>query len=81
MNYNRDLLVLIKTSQMTERAVQNELTRIHTLLHNIENYDKFSRSHELLDLNTYKIHRSKRVITDFLKKRDKKPFVFLSPLN
>lgn len=80
MNLNRDLLVL-KTSQMSHQAVQHEVICIHRLLQKLETYDFFARSNELIDLNVYKIFRSKNVIADFLRSRNPKPFVFLNALN
>jgi hypothetical protein len=78
---NRDLLVLLKDETMSEQAIEQEVEKLNTMLFNIETSDSFYSSHEMLDLNKFKLIHDKKVIRQMCKDKQMKPFTFLCNLN
>jgi len=78
---NRDLLVLLKDEYMSEHAIEREVERLNALLFNVESFDNICVSHEIIDLNRYRIFHDRKTILSALKEKELKPFVFLSNMN
>lgn len=78
---NRDLLVLLKNEKLNEKAIELEVKRLNKLLFNFESQETFCNSHELLDLNKFKIVKNRRDMVLASREKGEKPFVFLSNLN
>ena len=78
---NRDLLVLLKDEFMSEHAIEREVERLNAMLFNVESFDNISVSHELIDLNKYKIYHDHKIVLQAIKEKELKPFVFLFNVN
>ena len=78
---NRDLLVLFKQEVMTPQAIEREIDSLHQLLFNVERIDNFIVSHELIDLNRYKVCKDVFQIKKLIRSKKDQPFLFLSNLN
>jgi hypothetical protein len=78
---DRDLLVLLKDETMSEHAIEQEVERINSMLVNIESSDSFYSSHELLDLNKFKLVRDRKAISQICNDKQMKAFTFLCNLN
>lgn len=78
---NRDLLVLFKQGSLTPQDMDMEVNRLHQLLVSTEKMDSIITTHELLDLNTYKIEKGYVPIVRFVRQKKEIPFVFLNCLN
>jgi hypothetical protein len=78
---NRDLLVLLKDETMSEQAIEQEVEKLNTILFNVETSESFYNSHELLDMNKFKIFRGKKNLHQVSREKTLKPFIFLCNLN
>jgi hypothetical protein len=78
---NRDLLVLLKDEFMSEHAIEREVARLNEMLFDVESFDNISVSHELIDMNKYRIYRERKLVLQALKDKELKPFVFLFNMN
>ncbi len=78
---NRDLLVLLKDESMSEHAIEREVERLNKMLFDVESFDNISVSHELIDLNKYKIYHERKIVLQAIKEKGLKPFVFLFNMN
>jgi hypothetical protein len=78
---NRDLLVLLKDEFMSEHAIEREVERLNAMLFNVESFDNISVSHELIDLNKYKIFHENKIVQQAIREKQLKPFVFLFNMN
>jgi hypothetical protein len=80
-NPNRDILVLFKQELMSPQAMEHEVSLLHNLLYKVERLDNIVTSHELLDLNKYKVISNAVQVKAFLRNKKEKPFVFLNNKN
>ena len=80
-NPNRDLLVLFNHEIMTQKAIEHEVEQLHQLLYTIEGIDNLIVSHEILDLNKYRIINNPLQLRKLIRQRELKPFVFLNCKN
>ena len=76
----RNLLVLFNQELMSHQAIEHEVDLLHQLLSNIEHPEKLLSSHEILDLNKYKVINNPIQLRKLLK-AELKPFVFLNNKN
>jgi hypothetical protein len=51
------------------------------MLFDVESFDNISVSHELIDLNKYRIHHDQKIVLQAIKEKELKPFIFLSNMN
>ena len=77
----RDLLVLMKDVFVTEQFMANELEKLNDLLFQYETPENFCLSHEVFDLNRYKILRKATHIQRVVRQQELKPFQFLCNQN
>lgn len=80
-NPNRDLLVLFNHEIMTQKAIEHEVEQLHQLLYTIEGIDNLIVSHEIIDLNKYRIINNPLQLRKLIRQRELKPFVFLNCTN
>jgi len=80
-NPNRDLLVLFNHEIMTQKAIEHEVEQLHQLLYAIEGIDNLIITHEIIDLNKYKIINNASKLRKLIRQRDLKAFVFLNCKN
>lgn len=78
---NRDLLVLLKDETMSEQAIEQEVEKLNNILYHVEASESFYISHELLDMNRFKVIREKKQLQQVAKEKTLKPFIFLCNLN
>jgi len=78
---NRDLLVLLKDETMSEQAIEREVEKLNDMLFQLESVDNFCVSHEMLDMNKFKIFTDQKSIMQVVRQKELKPFVFLCSLN
>ncbi len=78
--FNRDLLVLFK-EESNPQAIEHEVELLHELLFYVEKIDNLVVAHEVVNLNKYKIFTDRKTITETLKLKDLKSFVFLNNKN
>ncbi|MEJ7675057.1 MAG: hypothetical protein WKF59_20730 [Chitinophagaceae bacterium] len=79
--FNRDLLVLFKEELMSPQAIEHEVELLHELLYDVEKIENLITSHEVINLNNYKIQHNPNIIRNTILKRELKPFIFLSNKN
>jgi hypothetical protein len=80
-NPNRDLLVLFNHEIMTQKAIEHEVEQLHQLLYAIEGIENLIITHEIIDLNKYKIINNDPKLRKLIRQRELKPFVFLNCKN
>ena len=73
--------MLFKEELMTPQAIEHEVELLHEMLYIVESIDNVCLVHEIIDLNKFKVHSQMHIIRNVLRKRDLKPFVFLSNKN
>jgi hypothetical protein len=78
---NRDLLVLFNQDLMSPQAMEHEVDMLHELLYNVERTDNVITSHEIIDLNKYKIINNSSHLRKILRQKELKAFVFLNNKN
>lgn len=78
---NRDLLVLCKEQDQNAYMIERNMAFLHDLLFEAERIDNFIQSHELIDLNKYKIYKTPFQIKKWIRNKADKPFSFLNNLN
>ena len=78
--FNRDLLVLFK-EESNPKAIEHEVELLHELLFYVEKIDNLIVAHEVINVNMYKIYSDRKTITETLKVKKLKPFVFLNNKN
>jgi hypothetical protein len=78
---NRDLLVLLKNEFMSEQAIEQEVERLNAMLFHVESFENIAQSHELIDLNKFRIYPQKKKVLQVLREKEVKPFVFLFNMN
>ncbi len=78
---NRDLLVLFNQELMSPQALEQEVHKLHELLHNIEKTNTIIIAHEIIDLKKYKIIKNPSALCKVLRQKELKPFIFLSNKN
>ena len=78
---NRDLLVLFNQELMSPQAMENEVELLHELLFTVERLDNLVTTHEIIDLNKYKVVNKPLVLRKTIRMQELKPFVFLSCKN
>lgn len=79
MHPQRDILVLNK-AKIGELEMKVELDVLNLLLHHAETLQSFCTSHEVIDINKYKIYHQPHIIQKYMK-ISKKPFVFICNMN
>jgi hypothetical protein len=80
-NANRDLLVLFNQELMTPQSIEHEVELLHQLLYSIERVENLITSHEVIDLNKYKISNKPLLLRKIFRERELKRFVFLNCKN
>jgi hypothetical protein len=78
--FNRDLLVLFK-EESNPKAIEHEVELLHELLFYVEKIDNLVIAHEVINVNKYKVFADRKNITETLKMKKLKPFVFLNNKN
>ncbi len=78
---NRDLLVLMKDECLDENAMQHELEQLNSLLLYFETVDNISVSHEVFDMNRYRIVTQPNQVQKIIDQKEVKPFVFICNKN
>jgi hypothetical protein len=73
--YNRDLLVLLKTSSLSNEALEMHINCLNKLLLSVECSDAFYAAHELA--TRFKITNNKKSILKAISYNQLKPFFFL----
>ena len=78
---NRDLLVLFNQELMTPQSIEHEVELLHQLLYEIERVENLITTHEVIDLNKYKVSNKPPLLRKLFRQRALKPFVFLNCKN
>lgn len=73
--YGRNLLVILKTDLLSEKALEKEYDYLHELLLHTESPEQFCLAHELVDRN--RITSSKKKILKEARHFQLRPFRFL----
>ncbi len=79
--FNRDLLVLFKEELMSPQSIEHEVEMLHELLFDVEKIENLVTAHEVINLNRYKIQNNHTIIRNTIRRKELKPFVFLSNKN
>lgn len=80
-NPNRDLLVLFNHELMTQKAIEYEVEQLHQLLYTVEGIENLIITHEVFDLNKYKVISKHTQLRKLIRQRELTPFVFLNCKN
>lgn len=78
---NRDLLVLFNQELMTPQSIEHEVELLHQLLYEIERVENLITTHEIIDLNKYRVSNKPLLLRKLFHQRKLKPFVFLNCKN
>ena len=78
---NRDLLVLFNQTIMSSQAIEQEVELLNTLLGNVERLENLVASHELININKYRVINKSLTLRTYFRERKDKLFVFLSCKN
>lgn len=74
-NQNREIVMLFKTGELSEQALERELGHLEFILQCVESPEIFCKTHELVTRNHITQKASK--ITNVYYKTELKPFWFL----
>jgi len=74
-------LVLFKEELMNPQAIEHEVELLHEMLYLVEKIDNLVVSHEVINLNKYKISCDEKTIRQTISLKELKPFVFLNNKN
>ena len=66
---------------MTPQSIEHEVEMLHQLLYEIERVENLITTHEVIDLNKYKVSNKPLLLRKFFRQRALKPFVFLNCKN
>lgn len=80
-NTNRDLLLLLKQELKNPQAIERQVSWLHGLLYSVEKIENLVPSHELIDVNRFKVIRNAMALKLYMRSGKTKPFVFLSNRN
>jgi hypothetical protein len=80
-NPNRDLLVLFNHEVMTQKAIEHEVEQLHQLLYAVEGIENLIITHEVIDLNRYRVISKPAQLRRLIRQRELKPFIFLNCKN
>ena len=78
-NKERELVLLLKTAQMSEKALEKELISLEELFQYAESEKAFCQTHELVQRNS--ITRKFSILSKTFYNRELKPFYFLLCIN
>lgn len=78
--FNRDLLVLFK-NESSPKAIEHEVELLHELLFYVEKIENLVISHEVININKYKIFSDRKTIRETINHKNLKPFIFLNNKN
>ncbi|MFN2457138.1 MAG: hypothetical protein ABR502_02945 [Chitinophagaceae bacterium] len=74
-NYNRDLLIMLKATSISEEALEKQMKCLHKVLLQVENNDAFCNAHQLV--TRIRITSKKKDILKAITPLQLKPFFFL----
>ena len=66
---------------MSASSVQEEVDALHHLLFQVERIHHFVTAHEVIDLNSYSVHRNQVIMKRMIREKKNTPFIFISNLN
>lgn len=78
---NRDLLVMFNQELMSPQAMENEVGLLHELLFTVERLDNLVTTHEIIDLNKYRVINDDIILRKIIRLQELKPFIFLNCKN
>lgn len=78
---NRDLLVMFNQELMSPQAMENEVELLHELLFTVERLDNLVTTHEIIDLNKYRVINDDIILRKIIRLQKLKPFIFLNCKN
>ncbi len=78
---NRDLLVMFNQELMSPQAMENEVELLHELLFTVERLDNLVTTHEIIDLNKYRVINDDTILRKIIRLQELKPFIFLNCKN
>jgi len=78
---NRDLLVMFNQELMSPQAMENEVELLHELLFTVERLDNLVTTHEIIDLNKYRVINDDIILRKIIRLQELKPFIFLNCKN
>jgi hypothetical protein len=73
--YNRELLVMLRTSNPNERELEKQLEQLHSIARLAESNEAFCKAHELV--KRFSITQKQNAILDAAAESELKPFYFL----
>lgn len=74
-SYNRELLVMLRSSSASAQELEKQLEQIHSIARMAESKDVFCGAHELV--KRFKITQKKSAIIEAIADDELKPFYFL----
>lgn len=78
---NRDLLVLMKNTSVSNETMEREVDLLNTLLYSVESSHSFCIANEVIDVNKFKIIQKPHLIQQAIREKSHKPFVFICNKN
>ena len=66
---------------MSPQAMENEVELLHELLFTVERLDNLVTTHEIIDLNKYRVINDDIILRKIIRLQKLKPFIFLNCKN
>ncbi len=80
-NSHRNLLVMFKQETAHPKLIELELEHLHDILYHVEGIENYVKSHEIIDLNKYKVCNNSVEIKKFIREKRERAFVFINNKN
>lgn len=80
-NSHRNLLVMFKQEIVHPKLIELELEQLHDMLYHVESIEHYVKSHEVIDLNKYKVYNNSVEIRKILREKKERAFVFINNKN
>jgi hypothetical protein len=76
MNRHRDILLLMNQNLMSPQSLENQVSVLHNILFQAEQWPNVTTVTEVMDLNQYRIIRKSHQVKRYFKTKFESPFIF-----
>lgn len=76
MDKRRDLLLCINHNLISPKALEHQVSSLHQILFEAEQWSNVTRVTEVIDMVHYRIERKSHVIKRYFKAKFESPFIF-----
>ena len=76
MNRRRDILLLMNQNLMSPQAIEDQVSVLHSMLFQAEQWPNVTTVTEVMDMNQYRIIRQPHRVKRYFKTKFESPFIF-----